>query len=454
MLTSILIQVCSIASPFQQIDVYDFVDPKRTSYESYFRSLLPDDSYEGLNPEFFSPNRIIFLDGVSQSLGKGTEAYHEALVQPAMFAHEHPRRVAIIGGGEGATLREVLKHKSVEKVVMIDIDEIMCKESARLLYPDWNGCDDFPNSTPSCFDDPRADVRYEDALSWFIDRYGDGTCVECEEDEDEDESSDKESLHNSPEKFDVIVSDALDPEDTVEFANVLYKSTLFWQSLYNALTDDGVLVIQLGISPKLVDPPDTVRKERKVQVIKTLENIGFKSNHAYEEAHCAFEFPWTFLVACKSDVCQSNWYRNPAEMELAIYKRIYPSKSGLPLLKHFDGPVMATYQMPHKAVETVFCRMKPAPEECKLGKEILPKLGVASTDAFDVRRDSRGNILSVNAMVDIPKLSYVDNGNTIRFSARTIKLISSINNSGIPDLSPLTNLINSSSIPLNKVSCG
>jgi len=181
-----------------------------------------------------------------------------------------------------------------------------------------------------------------------------------------------------------------------------------------------------------------------------LENIGFKSNHAYEEAHCAFEFPWTFLVACKSDVCQSNWYRNPAEMELAIYKRIYPSKSGLPLLKHFDGPVMATYQMPHKAVETVFCRMKPAPEECKLGKEILPKLGVASTDAFDVRRDSRGNILSVNAMVDIPKLSYVDNGNTIRFSARTIKLISSINNSCIPDLSPLTNLINSSSIPLNK----
>ena len=48
---------------------------------------------------------------------------HEALVHPSMLSHTNPKRVLIIGGGEGATLREVLKYKSVEEVVMVDIDE-------------------------------------------------------------------------------------------------------------------------------------------------------------------------------------------------------------------------------------------------------------------------------------------------------------------------------------------
>ncbi len=58
--------------------------------------------------------------------------YHESLVHPAMMAHEHgAERVAILGGGEGATLREVLKHSSVKEAVMIEIDaEVvsMCRE--------------------------------------------------------------------------------------------------------------------------------------------------------------------------------------------------------------------------------------------------------------------------------------------------------------------------------------
>ena len=78
-----------------------------------------------------SPDKILFLDGVEQSSLHGEAAYHEALVHPAMLTHNNPKRVAIIGGGEGATLREVLKHKSVEHVVMIDIDKELinlCRE--------------------------------------------------------------------------------------------------------------------------------------------------------------------------------------------------------------------------------------------------------------------------------------------------------------------------------------
>ena len=83
--------------------MYDFLDPGDINIASYDKTHAADGSYESQNPELFKPNRIIFLDGVMQSTGLENEAYHEALVQPAMFAHENPQRVAIIGGGEGAT---------------------------------------------------------------------------------------------------------------------------------------------------------------------------------------------------------------------------------------------------------------------------------------------------------------------------------------------------------------
>ncbi len=65
----------------------------------------------------------LILDGKVQSSQKDEFIYHEALVHPAMVSHDSPAAVYIAGGGEGATLREVLVHRSVERVVMADIDE-------------------------------------------------------------------------------------------------------------------------------------------------------------------------------------------------------------------------------------------------------------------------------------------------------------------------------------------
>ena len=160
--------------------------------ESYKSSLLDDGSYESLNPELFEPDRIVFLDGVLQSRKSGDAPYHEALVHPSMFAHQNPKRIAIIGGGEGATLREVLKHGTVEKVIMIEIDEIMVDVSRKYL-PFWSDCSKLAGSTASCFEDPRVEVYYEDAFKWFIDRFGESA---------------KENNHNA-EPFDVIIMDAL-----------------------------------------------------------------------------------------------------------------------------------------------------------------------------------------------------------------------------------------------------
>ena len=163
--------VVSIDTEYQTIDVYDTIDPRFKTREQYYASLRKDDdSYYSAHPELFRPDRIIYLDGILQSRYYGDAAYHEPLVHPALFTHANPKRVAIIGGGEGATLREVLKHNTIETVTMIEIDELMVNVS-RQYIPEWSDCSMIVGSTPSCFDDPRAEMFYTDGIAWFIDRY-------------------------------------------------------------------------------------------------------------------------------------------------------------------------------------------------------------------------------------------------------------------------------------------
>lgn len=102
------IQVAFEETPFQDFEVYDVIDSRVNKIDNYERSLLlsndDDDgssSYESQHPELFQPDRLLFLSQVLQSRLLGLEAYHEALVHPAMTAHPEPKRVAIIGGGEG-----------------------------------------------------------------------------------------------------------------------------------------------------------------------------------------------------------------------------------------------------------------------------------------------------------------------------------------------------------------
>ena len=171
------------------MDIYDVIRTPVQTLEAYQKSLLNDGSYESLHPEFFEPDRIVYLDGVLQSRRSGDAAYHEALVHPSMFAHSNPKRVAIIGGGEGATLREVLKHNTVEKVMMVEIDEIMVDVSREFL-PSWSDCSQFVPNVTSCFDDPRVETHYIDAFQWFVNSFPSGEPPKTE-------------------PFDIIIMDAL-----------------------------------------------------------------------------------------------------------------------------------------------------------------------------------------------------------------------------------------------------
>ena len=109
-------------------------------------------------------------DGWVESTLFHEAAYHEALVHPALFAHANPKRVTIIGGGEGASLREVLKHKTVKEAVLLEIDEKIVNLSKEYM-PEWSDCSDLNGSASWCFDDPRTKLHHVDALKWFVDRY-------------------------------------------------------------------------------------------------------------------------------------------------------------------------------------------------------------------------------------------------------------------------------------------
>jgi spermidine synthase len=101
--------------------------------------------------------RMLILDGRLQSAEVDEFIYHEALVQPAMLAHPDPQRVLVMGGGEGATLREVLRHPGVTRAVMVDIDAELVG-----ICQEW-----LPSFHAGAFDDPRTELVFADGRGWL-----------------------------------------------------------------------------------------------------------------------------------------------------------------------------------------------------------------------------------------------------------------------------------------------
>jgi spermidine synthase len=155
------------------------------------------------NPRF---GRVMALDGVIQTTEADEFVYHEMMVHVPMNTHPSPKRVLIIGGGDGGILREVLKHPSVESVTQVEIDRAvvdMCIEY-------------FPKHSVGAFDDERLNLVIDDGAAFIA---------------------------NNREQFDVIITDSTDPIGPGE---VLFESA-FYQGCANALTDNGILVTQNGV---------------------------------------------------------------------------------------------------------------------------------------------------------------------------------------------------------------
>ena len=153
-----------------------------------------------LEHSFFG--RMLVLDDVVQLTDRDEFMYHEMLAHVPMHSHPNPERVLVIGGGDGGTLREALKHPSVKAATLVDIDPEVC-EVSRQYFP----------ALSQSFSDPRAALKP-----------GDGAAF----------------LSSTRERFDVILVDAPDP---VGPARTL-TTPQFYQSALAALTDRGVFAMQ------------------------------------------------------------------------------------------------------------------------------------------------------------------------------------------------------------------
>jgi len=146
--------------------------------------------------------KTLVLDGNVQVTEKDEFIYHEMIVHVSMNAHPHPEKVLIIGGGDGGTAREVLRHDSIKKVDMVEIDDRVV-ENSKLYLP-----------TIACaFDDPRLNLFIEDGIQF---------------------------VRDSQEKYDIVIVDSSDP---IGPAVQLFGKE-FYRNVYNCLNDEGMLVVQ------------------------------------------------------------------------------------------------------------------------------------------------------------------------------------------------------------------
>lgn len=162
--------------------------------------------------------RALILDGYIQSTEADEFMYHETLVHPSMITHPNPQRVLVVGGGEGATLREVLRHSTVKETVMVDIDGELVEISKKYL--------DFMHK--GAFNDSRVKVIIGDGYEFVK----------------------KESSR----KYDVVILDLTDPYSS-EIASKLYSKE-FYSEVKRIMKEDGIMVTQAGNSyfyPKTYD---------------------------------------------------------------------------------------------------------------------------------------------------------------------------------------------------------
>jgi spermidine synthase len=199
--------------------------------------------------------RAVFLDGVAQSSEADEAIYHEALVLPGLLACASPQTVFIAGGGEGAILRELLRHPAVQKIVMVDIDPVMVDLAKKHLYS-WH---------QGKFEDPRVTVIAQDARGY---------------------------LENSGQLYDYIVVDLADPAPDSPAA-LLYTQE-FYELVKSRLTPGGVLALQ-------AEAMDITDHLTFISIIKTLKMV-FRSVIPYGVSIPFFGSSWGFVLASSQPI--------------------------------------------------------------------------------------------------------------------------------------------------------
>lgn len=225
--------------------------------------------------------KCLILDGKIQCSESDEFIYHEALVHPPMITHPRPENVFIAGGGEGATLREVLAHKTVERVVMVDLDKTVVDICRKFL----------PSLNQGSFEDSRVELLHVDAMKY---------------------------LDETQEKFDVVIIDLTEPLEEGP-AYLLYTQE-FYRGLREKLTPGGTLGLQSGSTSMVI-------AHGFIAVANTLRT-AFPVVAPYQAEIPSFGGSWGFAVASQdSDPIDLS----PDEVDRRLSSRVNKT------LRFYDG---------------------------------------------------------------------------------------------------------------------
>jgi len=165
--------------------------------------------------------RVMALDGIIQTTEADEFIYHEMLVHVPLLAHGAVRDVLIVGGGDGGILREVCKHRTVERITQVEIDQQVIDMCRQYL----------PKHSAGAFDDPRARIIIDDGAHF---------------------------VNTTGQRFDVIISDSTDP---IGPGDVLFTED-FYAACKNCLKPGGILVTQNGVAYMQLD--EVVTTDRRL----------------------------------------------------------------------------------------------------------------------------------------------------------------------------------------------
>lgn len=186
---------------------------------------------------------LMTLDGLVMVTDRDNFIYHEMMSHPALFTHPNPRRVLIIGGGDCGTLREVLKHSTVELAEQVELDERVTRVAEK-FFPDLCASND----------DPRARLHFADGIEWVA--------------------------RAAPSSYDVIIIDSTDP---VGPAAGLFSET-FYRDCLRALGKDGIVV---GQSESPLFHAELIRS-----VHRALRSAGFRDVLTLNFPQCTYPSGW------------------------------------------------------------------------------------------------------------------------------------------------------------------
>ncbi|KAL3655764.1 amp-CoA ligase [Castilleja foliolosa] len=201
--------------------------------------------------------KVLVIDGKMQSAEADEFIYHECLIHPALLCHPNPKMVFIMGGGEGSAAREALRHKSIEKVVMCDIDQEVV-----------DFCKKHLTANHETFRNKKLDLVINDA---------------------------KVGLEERDEKFDIIVGDLADPVEGGPCYQ-LYTKSFYQNILKPKLTQNGIFITQAG--------PAGVFTHTEVfsSIYNTIKHV-FKYVRAYTAHVPSFADTWGWVIASDQPLC-------------------------------------------------------------------------------------------------------------------------------------------------------